>query len=110
MYVCFVTNVTGLQGACFVVMFSLHRCFLDLVFNRKKKCLKEGKVRRKILCKHYCCHACHTRFAVMFPLPSYWASSLIELEMLRLKSDISLFASKICGSNREEKCDVILPW
>ena len=57
------------------LVFSGH--LLWLIINHKKTCLKEGKVRRKILCKQYCCHACHTRFTVIFPLLLCWVSSLI---------------------------------
>ena len=42
-------------------------CFL--VFD-KKMCLRVGEVWRKVFLKHNYCHACHTVFAVLFPLQS----------------------------------------
>ena len=39
----------------------------------KKICLKECEVWRKV----FLCHACHTRFAVVLPLPSCWITNLV---------------------------------
>ena len=39
----------------------------------KKICLKECEVWRKV----FLCHACHTRFAVVFPLPSFRITNLV---------------------------------
>ena len=39
----------------------------------KKICLKECEVWRKV----FLCHACHTRLAVVLPLPSCWITNLV---------------------------------
>ena len=44
--------------------------------------------------KQNCCHGCHTRFAVLFPLPSCCVSSLIEETQPRSQGTFSWPASK----------------
>ena len=62
----FVTNVTGLLLACFVVS-SLKLMFSGLF---QKDLFKGGLSLEECFFNQSCCHACHTRFAVLFPLPS----------------------------------------
>ena len=68
-----VTNLTWLLLVHFVI-FTSHLCFLDFY---EKICLKEGEVWQKVFIKQNYCHACHSRFAVFFPLLSYYVSSLM---------------------------------
>ena len=68
-----VTNLTWLLLGHFVI-FTSHLCFLDF---DEKICLKEGEVWQKVFIKQNYCHACHSRFAVFFPLLSYYVSSLM---------------------------------
>jgi len=69
-----VTNVTGLLLMCFVVIFTHKLMFSGLLL---KDLFKGGWSLAEKLFKQNYCHACHTRFAVFFPLPSCYVSSLI---------------------------------
>ena len=62
----FVTNVIGLLLACFVVS-SLKLMFSGLF---QKDLFKGGLSLEECFFNQSCCHACHTRFAVLFPLLS----------------------------------------
>ena len=56
--------LSGIHLTCFLLFY-------------KKICLKVCEVWWKRLFKQNYCHACHTRFAIVFPLPSCCVSSLI---------------------------------
>ena len=68
-----VTNVTGL----FLAWSSLKLMFSGLL---QKELFKGGCRSAEMFFQQNYCHACHTRFAVFFPLPSCCVSSLISLE------------------------------
>ena len=67
-------NVTGLLLACFVGN------SLNIIFfcsSTKRSVLEMWSLAKGFFKKNYC-HACHTRFAVVFPLPSCCVSSLLS--------------------------------
>ena len=61
-----VTKVTGLLLMCFAVIFT------------QKDLFKEGCSSAENFFNQNYCHACHTRFADSFPLPSSCVSSLLD--------------------------------
>ena len=63
------------EHACFVMILSFSHC---LQVSYKKTCLKGGNGLAETFFRHnHFCHACHTGFAVFFPiLPSYCVSLL----------------------------------
>ena len=71
----------------FVFCCDLHLSYYFWYFT-KRPVYRKGEVRRKKFFKQDYCHACHTRFAVFFHLPSCCVSSLIIL-CLRMHVKIS---------------------
>ena len=77
-----VTNVTRLFLTCFVCR-DLH--LTSMFSGLLQKDLFKGRwILAKSYFKQNYCHACHTRFAVFFPLPSCCVSSLLKFEAGRI--------------------------
>ena len=75
-----VTNVTGLLLMC--LCWSWLKMFPGLLVLQKDLSIKGGRRSAKTFFKQNYCHACHTKFAVFFPLPSCSVSSLPQKKPL----------------------------
>ena len=88
-----VTNVTRLLLACFVAIFTKHQCLLVLYIKNCLKCPRKVKFGENLFQQNYC-HACHTRFAVFFPLPSCCVSSLSRYHSIKISGSQQSFLRK----------------
>ena len=80
----FVTNVTGLLLACFVVS-SLKLMFSGLF---QKDLFKGGLSLEECFFNQSYCHARYTRFAVFFPVPSLLSEQGREPRLPQLKQSV----------------------